>query len=440
MKKYAIYEADKHSGPILVRDTELFARGLNGDVQPGLNDLYPNTWLEIDLSALESNVKQIQSVLGAEIGMIAVAKSDAYGHGLVVVANNLVALGANIIGVANLADALLLRKQGISAPVMLIYPVLAEDTRLAVQNNIDITISTLEAAADIASASAEMGLIARIHLQLETGMHNYGADEDAALIISSFIQDSKHLVLAGISTHYSSVDTDKAFAEAQHSRWLSTLGKLAADNIIPEMVHAANSAAFDLFPPSWDAQAYEVIFPGVKTFVRLGSMIYGTYKPKFIPVNSEYIASGFKTKVIEVKTIAAGDSVGYFNSYSSRSSRSIAILALGWGANGYFPENGHVYINDQKSQILGAISANTCAVDVSGIYVVPGDVASIFDNTDALSGTIEDLAEQHNTFVNRIVATLGGANPRVYFTTSKAEGSLSQRPNGLKKSQDYTSY
>ncbi len=379
-----------------------------------LSNPLPASWLEVDLSQLSRNYRNIKDLVGKETGIIAVVKSDAYGHGLVVVAQELEAAGADIIGVADAIDARTLRSHNLNGRILAIYPPPYSQIKSLVMDRIDITVTTLEAAQQAERIAAKLQCVARLHLQLETGMHYYGAEGDEAIRIGKYIAGSPQLDLAGVSTHYAAAESSYDFTDQQHQKFLGALRRLAASGVQPSWVHSASSSAMDRFPASWDAATYHSIFPKIKVLVRPGCALYGTYTASNLPLSTQFVATKFITHISEIKHVPAASYIGYFRKYRTKTPKTIGILPIGWGSNGLSIKSASVLINGESAPILGLISANTCAIDLAGHEVRIGQRVVLFDHSSGSGLSLHDLAANSDTFVNFVVRQLGAFSTRVY--------------------------
>lgn len=382
-------------------------------VADGLPEENFTSWLEIDLGSLARNIRALKAAVGENLGVIAVVKSDGYGYGLLPTAAEASAAGVYGIGVGNAADASVLRRASITSRVIVLYPVLASQVANLVTDSVELTVTTMSSVEAVRRAAEELRIEASLHIQVETGMHHYGAASRDVLAMAKMIDESQYLKFAGVSTHFSAAGHNKRFTINQHERFLRVLYQLRAANLTPGSIHVANSAALDHFPASWDLSVYRNIFPEVHVCVRVGSILYGTYAPEHIPLTCVQIASRLVSHVMEIKRVAKGDVVGYFAQYRAPRSQTIALLSVGWGSDGFFPVDGHAVVNDKIVPIIGPVGANTCAIDVTDVNVSIGDVVLLFDRENPNIG-LDSLALSQGMFIHRLIATLGTTGRRVY--------------------------
>ena len=168
-------------------------------------------WVEIDLAALERNLKLIRATLPTHIKYVAVVKADAYGHGLPQVAARLMQAGADLFAVANIAEAMTIRELSADWPVLLLSPVLPDEDRYLADFDLAATVSSLEEVRRFDSVGRAAGHPVAVHLKIDTGMGRLGVWHPQAREVYSAIKAAGGLRLAGVFTHFSSADEDPVF-------------------------------------------------------------------------------------------------------------------------------------------------------------------------------------------------------------------------------------
>lgn len=374
----------------------------------------PATWLEIDVEVLHDNVQTVQKYIGG-VGIIGIVKADGYGLGLVPVATELLKAGVQILGVATSFDAIQLRRSGIQERILVIYPVLDEYLDELIANNIDITLTSVNQLSSCEAIAEKTQNNVNIHLQLETGMHHYGMDTTDIEEFAGVIAASKRIKFAGVSTHFASVGSDDLLTNSQYEHFVEALKKITALGLKPEFIHCANSAAVDMFVASWDKSQYELIAPHSRTLVRVGSLFYGTYPAKSLGLQTQLPARRLISHIAEIKSIKKGDKVGYFSSYIADEDKVIAILPVGWGANGYFPANGVAIILDEEAPLIGAVSANTSVIDVTRLKDCKVGQEVVLYSADDERISMQKVAQNQSMFVSRALSAFGLTNQRGYI-------------------------
>lgn len=375
----------------------------------------PITVIEIDLCQLRKNLHTVKNFLPECTGIIGVVKSNAYGHGLLEVAKTLQDESCDLLGVGLACDARRLRASGIISPILVIYPVQPNDIDMLVAHDVDITVTSSKAIEHAQKSARKYSKVAKLHLMIDTGMHHYGCSDDDAVALATMIRASVHSELSGVSTHFSAAENDPDFTNAQHIVFINTLKRLAKTGISPATIHTASSSAIDRFPASFCDPAYRSFFPNSKIFVRPGCLLYGTYTVHNKRLQTKYIMKSMTTHISEIKKIKETETVGYFNQYHATKPMEIAILPLGWAENGYFPSSGLTLVHGEKRSIIGSVSANTTVIDVSGLGASEGDKVTIVGKDGKSTITIEELARYQGTFVNRAIALVCTATPKVYI-------------------------
>jgi len=391
---------------------------LVGNDQLEFFDVSPTTVLDIDTDILRKNVSTIQDAAGQNVALIAVVKSDGYGMGQERMAQELISTGVHSIGVATTIDALRLRAVRPDATIMLIYPVLSQDFSALAKAGIEITVTTIEHVRALDAVAKENHTTIRVHLQVETGMHHYGADSESLVDIAQFIEESPYIIFAGISTHFASAGVNQDATVAQYDNFITALTILSQRHIYPEFIHCANSAAFDVFPESWTGDDFKRLMPDTTVAVRIGSLLYGLYQPRNDSLRTRIVVTQLTTHLVEIKQIKQGETVGYFGSFVAQRDMRIGILPLGWGSNGFFPIDGRVSINGIEAPIIGSIGANTCAVDISNMRdVMVGQLVSVLDTTGVDNSLgLEEVASRQSMFVSRFLLSVGTTSCRRYIT------------------------
>ncbi|WP_236634902.1 alanine racemase [Alteribacter lacisalsi] len=314
---------------------------------------YRDTWAEVNLNAIENNVRAISRGLPAEAGFMAVVKANAYGHGAVDVARTALHAGASTLGVAILDEALALRHAGIEAPILVLGYVRPEDAPLAVRYNITLTVFQAdwikEAASQIKPGTGSL----KCHLKVDTGMGRIGLrteEEGDALAWEVKAHDGLFL-LEGIYTHFATADEiDDAYIREQHSRFAHFLEWFKnRTGIKHPVVHSANSAT----ALRYKDYAY--------TLVRVGISMYGLVPSEEIageitvPLEEAF---SLHSRITHVKRLEKGEAVSYGATYrAEKSGEWIATIPIGY-ADGWIRANaagGEVLVDGRRAPIVGRI-------------------------------------------------------------------------------------
>jgi alanine racemase len=369
-------------------------------------------WAEIDLAALERNLRLIRASLPAHIRYVAVVKADAYGHGLQHVAARLMHAGADLFGVANITEAARLRELGPGWPILLLSPLLPDEDRFVAEYDVAATVSTADEVARLDAAGRAAGRPISVHLKIDTGMGRLGVWHLEAPGLMSRIAASEHLKLAGVFTHFASPDDDPGFTEEQRRRFLSALEACA----IPEAaarqlyIHADNSAGLETMP-------------GVSPFnaVRIGLLQFGIlpHPGSFLAqVRTEPVFS-FRTRVGIVKRLPAGTTVSYGRTRTLTRDSTVAVLCAGYG-DGITRSVGNkasVLIGGARCPVLGRVTMDQTVVDVTDVPgVACGDEAVIIGRQGAAEISIGEFSRWAETIPWETLCSVTKRVPRVYTT------------------------
>ena len=367
-------------------------------------------FLEIDLSAIRDNVRAIQAMVPEGTQVAAIVKANAYGHGGPEVSRACVEAGAALLCVAIADEGVELREAGIDAPVLVLGPPDAEEAGLYLRHDLISTLSDPEHARMMAAAAREAGGVARVHVKLDSGMGRHGARAAAAEELARTLADCPEVRVEGIFSHLADAcNEDLSWSCEQLRRFLATLGLFGVDTAEKRpMIHLANSAAIVRMPTTHhDA-------------VRPGAILYGL-NPGFMPelmLDDLRPALALRARLATVKTVEAGEPVGYNRTwYAERDSR-IAVLSLGY-ADGYprtLSNNADVLVGGRRCPLVGLVSMDAITIDVTDVPGAQiGDEAVLIGAQGGERVTVEELAARGGTIVEEIVARLTRRLPRVYL-------------------------
>jgi alanine racemase len=369
-------------------------------------------WAEIDLAALERNLKLIRASLPAHIRYVAVVKADAYGHGLQQVAGRLMHAGADLFAVANLTEASQLRELGPGWPILLLSPLLPDEDRFAVEYDLAVTVSTEDEVARLEKAAAAAGKALSVHLKVDTGMGRLGVWHTEAAALAARIRSSGHLRLAGVFTHFASPDDDAAFTEEQRRRFLAALGAagLASGKPADLFIHADNSAGLETMPGQSPFNA-----------VRIGLLQFGIlpHPGSFLAqVRTEPVFS-FRTRVGIVKRLPAGTTVSYGRTRTLTRDSTIAVLCAGYGDGvpRSVSNRASVLLAGRRCPVLGRVTMDQTIVDVTDVgTVASGDEAVLVGRQGKDEVTIGEFSRWADTIPWETLCSVTKRVPRVYRT------------------------
>ncbi len=355
-------------------------------------------WKEVDLEALGNNVRLLKAALAEDVTLMAVVKSDAYGHGAVQVARVALANGAGYLAVANISEALELRDAGITAPILVLTYLPPSAVRLAIAQDITATAYNTDIAQQYDRAARACGGRLRVHVKVDTGMGRLGLLHTEAISAFRLLHALRHLNVEGVYTHFATADEDAHFAQHQLGNFKQVVRSLRASGFDIRYYHAANSPATLLDP--------EMHF----NLVRVGIAMYGLQASRLadLPPGLQPVLS-WKTTVLQVKQLPAGHSVGYGRTYITRGPETIAVLPVGY-AHGLRRSPytwKEVLIRGQRAPLIGRVSMEKCTVNVSHIpQVRAGDEVVLLGRQGFDRITAEEVASWLGTINYEVVTTI----------------------------------
>ena len=365
---------------------------------------------EINLNAIESNLKFIKGKTNAQL--LAVVKADAYGHGLIPISKSAIEAGANWLGTALLEEAITLRENGIKVPIIAWLTPCGEDFKSAINLNIDLSISSLEVLNEIIDSSAQLGKKPRLHIEIDTGMSRGGVGDDWDSFVgevSKLVKDDK-ISLVGVWSHFARADEPLEKMNSQQlSIFTDRVTKLINSGIKPEFLHIANSAAALTFK---DAH---------KNIIRWGIGLYGlspdvNYMGDSISIGLKP-AMKLKAKLNLVKKVKSGSTVGYGATAVVKQDTKLGVVTLGY-ADG-IPRNANnlagVFVCGKRAPLIGRVSMDQFVVDL-GIESLAktGDEVIVFGAGNDGEYTIDEWAKACGTINYEIVTRIGPRVPRIY--------------------------
>jgi alanine racemase len=318
-------------------------------------------WAEIDLAALERNLRLIRASLPAHIRYVAVVKADAYGHGLPQTAARLMHAGADLLAVANIAEAAAIRELSPDFPVLLLGATLPDEDRFLAELDLAATVSSLEEVARFDAAGRAAGKSIAVHLKIDTGIGRLGVWHGRALELYRAIRDAAHLRLAGVFTHFASADDDPAFTAEQRTLFLRALAQFPGLDASRVLIHADNSAGLATTPG--DDSPFNA--------VRVGLLQFGVLPHPhslLARVRTEPVFS-FHARVGLVKELPADTTISYGRTHRLTRASRVAVITAGYGDG--LPRaasnRGFVLIAGQRCPILGRVCMDQTIVGLGEI-------------------------------------------------------------------------
>jgi len=368
-------------------------------------------WAEIDLAALERNLKLIRASLPPGIRYVAVVKADAYGHGLQQTAARLMHAGADLFAVANVTEAAALRELGPGWPILLLSPILPEEDRYLAEYDLAATVSTAEEVARFESAAAAAGRPIAVHLKIDTGMGRVGVWHEAAQELYREIVRAPGLRLAGVFTHFASPDDDPSFTEEQRRRFLGALARCPGLDPAKLFVHADNSAGLESMPGSSPFNAVRVGLLQFGILPHPGSLL--------AQVRTEPVFS-FRTRVGLVKALPRGTTVSYGRTHTLARDSRIAVLCAGYadGVPRAASNRAQVLIKGLRCPVLGRVTMDQTIVDVTDVPgTACGDEAVLIGRQGGGEITVAEFSHSADTIPWETLCSVSKRVPRIYRTS-----------------------
>ena len=371
---------------------------------------YNRVYAKIDLDAAAYNMEQMKKRIGGGARLIAVVKTDAYGHGAVPLAEVFEKLDY-VWGyaVATLDEGIVLRKHGIKKPILVLGCVFPDQYDDMVRNEIRAAVYMEEMAGKIAEAAERAGKKAYIHIKVDTGMGRIGfpVTEESADIIER-ISRMENIEVEGMFTHFAKADErDKTYTYEQHRKFMWMKEQMEKRNVEIPYYDCDNSAGI-------------IDFPDMKhDLARAGISTYGMYPSE--EVNRDAVdlkpVLSLVSHVIFVKTVEPGTSISYGGTFVAPKQMKVATIPVGYG-DGYprsLSNKGCVLIHGKRARILGRVCMDQFMVDVTDIPEVQFmDQAVLIGEDQDDRITVEELAELSGRFNYEFVCCLGKRIPRVY--------------------------
>jgi alanine racemase len=365
-------------------------------------------WAEIDLEALEHNVRSLRA-RAPQSEFMAVVKADAYGHGLLPVARAAVRAGATWLGVAQFDEAFTLRDEGVTTRLLTWLSVPGSDFAGAVRRDIDVSASATWALYALAAAAREQGRTARVHLKVDTGLGRggaYGADWPTLVDHARLLQAEGVITVVGIWTHFALADApEHPTVLAQQERFFDAVAVAERAGLRPEVRHLANSAA-TLVHPSAHA---DIVRPGIA--------MYGLSPVPEVDDDFDLKpVMSLRARLALVKRVPAGQGLSYGHAYVPEVDTIVGLVPAGY-ADGV-PRNatnvGPLQVGDLRTTIAGRVCMDQFVVDLGpDSKAVAGDVVTLF-GAGPDHPTAQDWADATGTISYEIVSRLGARVPRIW--------------------------
>ena len=370
------------------------------------------SWIEIDRQRLRANVGAFRGLMDPECALMVVVKANAYGHGLSEVAP-LVAEEASSLGVNSLDEALALHRLGIGKPIAILGYTPESRAGEVVGHGFHQVVFRIDSAESLSEAGREANRTALAHIKIETGTHRLGVPVSELEAFLGEMDKLSGLRVEGMYTHFANIEDtlDPSFAELQLRRFREALEITERAGIEPRLVHAAATAGALLYP--------ETHF----SMVRVGIGAYGVwpsretrlaFRERGKQISLQPVLT-WKTRIAQIKDVAAGDFIGYGLTYEVTRPMQVAVIPVGYydGLDGRLSNSGRALVRGQPAPMVGRVAMNMVVLDVTATGASVGDEVVLIGKQDEAEIAVEELAEKTGTIPYEVLARINPFLPRI---------------------------
>lgn len=356
------------------------------------------SWTEINLANYRYNLQQLRKIIPPYQKIMQIVKADAYGHGALQIAKEAEKNGVAFLGVANQDEGAILRYQGIKLPILILSPSLEDEIPAIIENNLIPTIFSLDFAERLNSISSKP---IKAHINIDTGMGRSGFNYEKFSEINYIYNNLTNIEIDGVFSHFASSENNQKYTEKQKEIFYQILEKL---DFSPKYIHLSNSSG-------------AITTTTEKcNLVRIGLLAFGVYTDCVLKkkINLKPVMN-FKTTISQIKEAKAGQSIGYNQTYITPKETKYAILPVGY-ADGYdylLSNKGSVEIKQNTVPVIGKISMDMTAIDISGIDCQIGDEVTLLgDSISAIRA--ENIVKKYDGSAYELLCQIGRRAKRYY--------------------------
>jgi len=374
-------------------------------------------WVEVDLAALVHNARVLRRAIPTDTRLGLLVKANAYGHGLEMGARAAIAGGADQLIVAALDEGLALRRAGIDAPILVVYPVAPEAVGDAVEAGLELTVGGLDwTRRTLESWSTQSpgpeGATLHLHVEVDTGMGRGGVAPDALFELIALIDAAPATALAGIWSHLAD-GSDPEVSGDQARRFEAALALVAgAGRPLPLRHLAATEGIF-----AGTAPAYDMVRVGLGFYGELGLGV-GPSTANAALAAELRPAMTVKARPVRLETVPAGSSVGYGGEWTAARDSRIATLPIGYAdgwSRAYWP-GAEALVRGRRVPLVGRVSMDSVCADVTDVDgVIPDDEFVLLGAQRGERIAPNDLARLRGSIPNEVFCAFGPRLPRVYL-------------------------
>jgi alanine racemase len=368
------------------------------------------TWAEINLDALAANFQLVKNHVGPAVDVMAVVKANAYGHGAVECAQRLEREGANWFGVALPEEGIELRTGGITRPILCLGGFWDGQAELCLQYALVPVVYRLDMLEAIDRAARDRGVVADVHLKIDTGMGRLGVRFDEVAEFAPQLKEFKNVRIDGLMTHFAAADEPscEVLTHDQIHRFQNAVAAFRELGFDPTFVHLANSAGIFAEPESWG------------NMVRPGGVLYGLWRDILDPAHRDEDfrpVMSLHSRISLLKWVPSGETVGYGCTFEASRKTLVATIPIGYD-DGYprgLSNRSHVIVRGVFATVIGRISMDLTLVDVTNVPDVKlNDEVVLMGESAGQSVTAEYLAKTAGTLSYEVTCGIGSRVPRVF--------------------------
>ncbi len=373
-------------------------------------------WAEVDLLALSENVKALVKQAGrAELW--ATVKANGYGHGAVEVALAALASGARGLCVALADEAHELRQAKITAPILIVSEQPETQHEQMLRDDVAATLYNETTITSYAAKAAQLGVIGRVHLKVDTGMHRVGAPIEDALVRAKQINSLKSLSLEGVYTHFAAADLPEHSAtDLQRHKFAEVIKLLEQNSLRPKYVHTANSSAAIREIDTDSDAGIGIARVGIAMYGIAPSIELESHATTLKPVMSVH------ARVSHVQHLKAGEGISYGLRSKLECDSTIATLPIGYAdgiSRRLWSVGGEVLIGGKRCPIIGVVTMDQLMVNCADAQIKIGDEAVLLGTQGTETITANEIATRLETIGYEIVCGISSRIPRRYINAKK---------------------
>ncbi len=388
--------------------------------------------MEVDLGQLRENLRNLARLVGPA-QVCAVVKSEAYGHGLVPVALALESEDLWGVCVVHPEEGVRLRQAGFEKPILVVGASFPEEMEEALKHRVTLAVYDVDQAREVSEIAGGLGLTAKVHLKLDTGLSRLAVTTDHARDYFRQIQSLPNLDIEGAYSHLADAEgLDQTFTLKQFRNFTTCLQQLKAEGFEPKLRHIGASAAAMLLKHSrldlvrvgislygyWPSPETKILHYSSTNDLnkRLQDEFLDLKRPAIEPLFKPVLS--YRARIIQTKWVESGAKIGYGCTYETQRRTRIAVLPVGYaeGYDRHLSNRGEVLIAGRRARVLGRVCMNLTIVDITDIPTVEkGEVATLWGPAPDGHITVEEVAGKIGTINYEVVTRIPASVPRVYL-------------------------